>query len=468
MTTVSPDIVAASRGDSDPSSRNDQWLLAERIAASRSFGRSKLLREFLFHLCSRHTEGRTSELTERQIGIHVFGRLEGYDSSDDNIVRNYARRLRKRVEEYFATEGTHEELGLDIPRGSYIPVFYARLPKETMREETRPVEVSSGPFIESIEVQGCSPSPSPREAIPCEHASSKEPVRHKRIHLWVIASCSLLAVAALATCELPKMRRADLASAAQANLSSALWSQLFQRDRDTFIVAADAGLVIMEGLSGRSISLDEYSSGRYRSAASFNSKLSNDELEELGTRRYTSIVDLELVFRLSRLKEANPEHVLLRYSRDLHLDNLRSGNAILLGSADSNPWASLFEQQLNFRFSFDPKKRGAPVIINQRPLAGEQPIYRNDYDGPWHKTYGTISWLPNLDGTGHVLLIAGIDMAGTQAAGSFVLSPSLMNPVLDRATAPDGTIRSFEILIESNNVAANASRPHAVIERMGR
>jgi hypothetical protein len=160
--------------------------------------------------------------------------------------------------------------------------------------------------------------------------------------------------------------------------------------------------------------------------------------------------------------------MVLRYARELHMDNLRAGNAILLGSADSNPWASLFEQQLDFRFSFDPKKRGAPIIINQHPLAGEQPIYMNDYDGPWHKTYGTISWLPNLDGTGHVLLVAGIDMAGTQAAGSFVLNPSLMKPILDRAKAPDGSIRSFEVLIESNNIAANASRPHAVVERIGR
>lgn len=461
MKTVSPGIAVSSRGNSNPTSGNDQWLLAERIAASRSFGRSKLLREFLFYLCSRHAQGRTSELTERQIGIHVFGRLEGYNSSDDNIVRNYARRLRKRVEEYFATEGKQEQLGLDIPRGSYIPVFYSRLPKEPI-QEVRPVEAPSEPFIESIKLQESSPS------FIYEHARSKQPVRYKTISLWVIASCSLIAVAALATYDLPKMWRGNARLATQASPSNALWSQLFQKDRDTFIVAADTGLVIMEGLSGRSVSLDDYSSGRYRSAASFNSKFSSDELEELGTRRYTSIVDLELVFRLSRLGEADPEHVLLRYSRDLQLENLRSGNAILLGSADSNPWASLFEQQLNFRFSFNPKKRGAPIIINQRPLAGEQPIYRNDYDGPWHKTYGTISWLPNLDGAGHVLLIAGIDMAGTQAAGSFVLTPSLMKPVLDRAKTSDGAIRSFEVLIESNNVAANASRPHAVLERVGR
>jgi hypothetical protein len=426
------------------------WRLAYRIASSRGFGRSELLRKLLFHLCSCQAQGLASELTERQIGIHVFGRVEGYNSNDDNIVRNYIRRLRKRIEEYFAGEGRHEELGLDIPRGSYVPVFYSRLSKKPL-EESSPGETSSASPLLNTELP---------EAAPVAHP--------RRIVLLVILSIVLIASVAIASRSLLKTGGANSGNpAAQANPSTALWSQLFQKDRDTFIVTADSGLVILEELIGRSVSLDEYSSGKYRSAAAPKSKLSSADVEELGTRRYTSTVDLELVLRLFQLKEVHPERLLVRYARDLRMDNLRSGNAILLGSADANPWASLFEQQLNFRFSYNPGKRPAPVILNQRPLAGEQPAYRNDYQGPWHRTYGTVSWQPNLDGAGHVLLIAGIDMAGTEAAGAFVLNPSLMKPILNRATTPSGAIRPFELLIESDNVAANASRPQAVIERIG-
>jgi hypothetical protein len=57
-------------------------------------------------------------------------------------------------------------------------------------------------------------------------------------------------------------------------------------------------------------------------------------------------------------------------------------------------------------------------------------------------------------------------MAGTQAAGEFVLNPTLMQPTLDHARAPDGSVRPFEILIETSNVAANASSPHVVSERV--
>jgi hypothetical protein len=441
----------SSEADSGDYSDDAQWLLAQRIASSRSIGRSPLLRKFLLYVCRRHAQGEASELTEHQIGIHVFGRFEGYNSNEDNIVRNYARTLRKRVGEYFATEGKHEELGLDIPRGGYIPVFYSRLNRHA----------SSGPMEEAVHEQPAPPKEPSLHPIPDSH--------RRLVFLLTIALCLLVGVVAIALPSLLKVGRGNGEPALrEVPHRDALWSQLFQKDRDTFIVAADSGLVIMEGLIGRRVSLDEYASGRYHASASLNSKLSSADVEELGTRRYTSIIDLEFVLRLSRLKEVIPDHMLLRYSRDLHMDNLRSGNAILLGSADSNPWAALFEQQLDFRFSFDPKKGSAPIIINQHPLAGEQPAYVNDFDGPWHKTYGTLSYLPNLDGTGHVLLVAGIDMAGTQAAGSFVLNPSLMKPVLDRAKGPDGSLRPFEILIESSNVAASASRLRAVIERIGR
>src|SRR5580698_9196782 len=100
-----------------------RWLLAQRISISKSIGRSPLLSDFLLYVCDRHIRNRSSELTEQQIGVHVFGRREGYNSNDDNIVRNYARTLRKRIDEYFATKGKHEELIMEIPRGAYVPVF---------------------------------------------------------------------------------------------------------------------------------------------------------------------------------------------------------------------------------------------------------------------------------------------------------------------------------------------------------
>src|SRR5277367_4435600 len=100
-----------------------RWQLAQRVAASKSFAKSALLSKFLLYVCERALTGRTEEISEHQIGVHVFGRRQGYHPGEDNIVRNYARQLRQRLDQYFLEEGREEQLRLSIPRGKYVPVY---------------------------------------------------------------------------------------------------------------------------------------------------------------------------------------------------------------------------------------------------------------------------------------------------------------------------------------------------------
>ena len=76
-----------------------------RILASRTFAKSPRLCSLLAFIVSHSEEGRHDELTEQQIGIQVFGRSPGYNSSDDTIVRGTARHLRQRLELYYSGEG---------------------------------------------------------------------------------------------------------------------------------------------------------------------------------------------------------------------------------------------------------------------------------------------------------------------------------------------------------------------------
>ena len=92
-----------------------RWLLVERIVASRHFSKAPLLSRFLLHICGELLNGRQSEISEYQIGVQVFDRPQGYRTIEDNIVRNYARQLRKRLGEYYAEEGAAEPLRLEVP-----------------------------------------------------------------------------------------------------------------------------------------------------------------------------------------------------------------------------------------------------------------------------------------------------------------------------------------------------------------
>ena len=87
-----------------------RWQLAQRIVDSPQFCKSPRLSQFLLYIVAKTLEGRQSEVTEQQIGVHVFGRPHGYRTVDDNIVRSYARQLRKRLTEYFASDGIDHEI----------------------------------------------------------------------------------------------------------------------------------------------------------------------------------------------------------------------------------------------------------------------------------------------------------------------------------------------------------------------
>jgi len=93
----------------------------ERVLASASFARSDRLSKLLRFLVERHVEGRDDELKESLIAVEVFGRRPGYDPKLDSTVRTEAVRLRARLNKYYSTEGTHNPLVLELPKGGYVP-----------------------------------------------------------------------------------------------------------------------------------------------------------------------------------------------------------------------------------------------------------------------------------------------------------------------------------------------------------
>src|SRR5215469_15443284 len=123
----------ATRVAPSPLSIDARWEVVQRIAASSSFQRSPRLRELLLYTCERAIQNRPEELREQLIGRGVFGRKADYNPAEDNIVRVEMRQLRKRLEEFFATEGKDEPYIVLIPKGAYLPVFELR--------ESKPVEV---------------------------------------------------------------------------------------------------------------------------------------------------------------------------------------------------------------------------------------------------------------------------------------------------------------------------------------
>jgi hypothetical protein len=110
----------------DTSIPDPRRTLIERVIASSQFRTSLRLREFLHYISECAIKGSPEEATEQQIGVHVFNRLPGYNSSEDSIVRTHARLLRQKLAEYFSTDGLAEATIIEVPKGHYLPIFRPR------------------------------------------------------------------------------------------------------------------------------------------------------------------------------------------------------------------------------------------------------------------------------------------------------------------------------------------------------
>jgi hypothetical protein len=418
---------------------DERWSLAKRAVASRHFARSPLLSNFLLYIVAETIHGRSEQITEHQIGVNVFDRPARYRTLEDNIVRNYARQVRRRLADYFLQEGASEPLHIDIPLGGYIPVFADA--REGIPHAASPV----APDHRAAREQ----APAQPSAIP--HATSPRPMfwiwRTLLIVVYTAAVCAL-------AWSLGRYMRHDTAEPARLTAAKPLWDALFNGPYTTYIVPADAGLNIIEDLSHKPLQLADYIDGDY--AKTELPQVDPHSAADLRTQDFTSFVDLQIISSLSRLPQFNARRAILRFPRDLRLDDLKNANAIILGSVGSNPWAGLSDNKANFSIVYR-DGMGAATILNKKPMPGELSEYVSHWNEPAHETFALISFLPSLGGDGHVLFVQGLDVAGTQAAGEALLRPELIAPILKDATRPDGTLRNFEILLRATSIESSAT-----------
>src|SRR5579862_6338248 len=95
----------------------------DRMLKSRHFRNSRRYPAFLDHIVRHTLEGDLDSLKERILGIEVFKRPHDYDTGADPVVRITAGEVRKRIALYYHDEGTEQELRIELPPGSYVPVF---------------------------------------------------------------------------------------------------------------------------------------------------------------------------------------------------------------------------------------------------------------------------------------------------------------------------------------------------------
>src|SRR5438445_7412632 len=98
----------------------------DRILESRTLAGSDQLKRLLRLVVERTVNGQSDLLKEYNLGLEVFQRPPDYDPKVDPIVRVQARRLRSKLDEYYAGEGSADSLVIQMPKGAYVPAFSQR------------------------------------------------------------------------------------------------------------------------------------------------------------------------------------------------------------------------------------------------------------------------------------------------------------------------------------------------------
>jgi hypothetical protein len=230
-----------------------------------------------------------------------------------------------------------------------------------------------------------------------------------------------------------------------------LWSALFVAGRPTILVPGDAGLNMYDNLARTQVELGNYISGDYLSTPEAQPP-NGYGWASLASRRYVSFVDLDFADRLRQVEASNRAQYSIKFARDLHPQDLRNANVILVGAPTYNPWVEMFDSRLSFRLHYD-GVHNTMSVLNRRPQTREPAEYSatgggSDNHGYTHG-FGYIALTTNLEGNGRVLLIEGSTVAGVDAAVSFLLNEEKMGPILQQASQRDG-LGNFEVLLGAN------------------
>lgn len=106
-------------------------------------------------------------------------------------------------------------------------------------------------------------------------------------------------------------------------------------------------------------------------------------------------------------------------------------------------------------------------VINRHPKRGEQPSYvSHGPAAPSNPAYAVIALVTGSSPGTQVLLIEGLDTATIDAASNFLLNTAVLSNSLKPALRSDGSIRNFEVLISTRNVANSGSGVSVVATRV--
>ncbi len=422
-----------------PQSESDKAAVKvqlDLLLAHPLFFQSKRYPALLRFVVEQTIEGNADQVKERSIGMEVFGRPPGYDANADPVVRVTAGEIRKRLAQYYYDPAHGDELRIELPTGSYVPVFQR--------------------YCESISPMAELPAPVSQEAAPALAAAAtlpaglatslwaSESVKSASRHNWPLYFVFALVPTALVLgLGIGRWyRHTDpVATVALDQAVDDFWQPMS---------AGPATVTFCLGEPARDSSGDDDPSKpiqRTRPTEPLYFKLRQSGLFALAdvvtlTRMTAPLQKQHKAFRVSAASEAG-------------FAQLREGPVVLIGAYD-NLWTMRLTRDL--RFGFDSVEGNARIIDRK---SSNKTTWSTAWDTPSQNLARDFAILARYRDpmTGQpVVIAAGISEEGTEAAGELSTNATDLGTLLHDAPA-NWRNMNMEAVIETQVIDGHAGPP---------
>jgi len=392
--------------------REQCFQQVERLSKSHSLRGSDSLCRLLQYLAEHSLAHPPSTVKEYQIATEVFGRPANFDPQGDSTVRVQAGRLRAKLAEYYTTEGADDPLVVTLSKGSYHLIF-----------ESRPLGVD-------FEADDHSTVVAPRSRVHSERVPGYWRPLAVVLTVFLVASVTGLGILLRSS----ERQGSSPHSAAPASTSAlrAFWKPFISSSAEPWVIFSNAAFV------GRPETGLRYFKARQDSKSAVRD-------------HYTGVGEVLAVHELDQVFSTLGRRIRAKRGSLFSLDDAKNADLVFVGSPSEN--LSLLDipgtQEFVFQRVASGPRQGDLAIVIQHPQAGESSRYlASPSNDPLTEDYGVVGFVPGLDPSRFVMILAGTTTFGTQGAVEFVCREDSVEGLLRRVPrAESGEPKPFEAVV---------------------
>ena len=384
---------------------------------SRHFCNSRRYPAFFSHVVRRTLDGDIDSLKERILGIEVFKRPHDYDTAADPVVRITAGEVRKRIALYYHDEGTDQELRIELPAGSYVPVFFPVTPANGHQDSAPLLETADEPFRAAAVAAAAPALSTPRRAA----------------RFWML-------VAALTAILVGTVAAAWYWAWSSSPLES-MWRPFFNSTDQPLIVVGSP----LETVAG---------------TAENGARPPSDSHSHV----HLSLNDALTLADVAGLFAMHHESYRVQTANNTSLDDIRKRPVVLI-SAFLNPWSGRILGALRFSLVRQQVAPDGSTILGSivdrrhpgtvRSFDFAKPVTVNTKD------YAIVARLHSDLTEGPVTVIAGLGASATESAGEFVSSAEYLQQI-DAVGPSNWRNKNLELVLEVPIIDGKAAHARIV------